>query len=350
MSKALAKRTYDQAIQEIGQLYDAARKTLIYVYWQIGQRIVEIEQDGAVRSEYGASLLQRFSDDLTLQLGRGYSRQNLDRMRTFYLQNPKKCSPASKLTWTHHVELLSVKSKILRIKLEKQAVKDNLGVKQIREIVKQHNNKNDVTFDSNVSNKNNTSSNKTPKLVVSTLKRPTNLKLKQYSVLDVGIGSVNDDAGRHAGLPLRKNQILIDCGFFCIRSVDERKGRPVCLPENIKPSFTYIAYIERVVDGDTLKVFIDVGFDTIVNQRLRLSHINTPELSTPEGQQAKIFVEKILKPGQMIIIKSHKTDIYGRFVADVFYLPNSSDADEIIKNGVYLNQQLLDERLAEILT
>ena len=57
-------------------------------YWEIGRRIVEFEQGGAKRAEYGEELLMRLADDLTKRLGRGFSRQNLQNMRQFYLACP----------------------------------------------------------------------------------------------------------------------------------------------------------------------------------------------------------------------------------------------------------------------
>lgn len=57
-------------------------------YWEIGRRIVEFEQAGAERAEYGEALIQRLAQDLTNQFGRGFSRQNLQQMRAFYLACP----------------------------------------------------------------------------------------------------------------------------------------------------------------------------------------------------------------------------------------------------------------------
>ena len=70
-------------------------------YWEIGRRIVEFEQGGEKRAEYGEGLMARLADDLTARFGRGFSRQNLQRFRLFYLSQPaeKICSTlSSKLT------------------------------------------------------------------------------------------------------------------------------------------------------------------------------------------------------------------------------------------------------------
>ncbi len=113
-------------------------------------------------------------------------------------------------------------------------------------------------------------------------------------------------------------------------------------------SYTYAATVDRVIDGDTLLALVEAGFRIIVRDRLRLRGIDCPEVGTPEGDRAKRFVEKLLPTGATIVLKSHKwkTDIHGRFVVDVFYKKGAADAREIIKDGVYLNQILLDKGLA----
>ena len=57
-------------------------------YWEIGRRIVEFEQRGEKRAEYGAELLETLATDLTSRFGRGFSRQNLQYMRQFYVAFP----------------------------------------------------------------------------------------------------------------------------------------------------------------------------------------------------------------------------------------------------------------------
>ena len=84
---------YGQLVTEISVLLNQARRgavrsvnaILTATYWQIGRRIVEHEQHGKARAEYGEELLMRLADDLTTKHGRGYSRANLQQMRLLYL-------------------------------------------------------------------------------------------------------------------------------------------------------------------------------------------------------------------------------------------------------------------------
>jgi predicted nuclease of restriction endonuclease-like (RecB) superfamily len=84
-------------------------------YWEIGRRIVEFEQAGKERAEYGQALLKRLSADLSARFGRGFSERNLEQMRLFYLSWPlEKISqtasaklPSSRISQTASVELVS---------------------------------------------------------------------------------------------------------------------------------------------------------------------------------------------------------------------------------------------------
>lgn len=112
--------------------------------------------------------------------------------------------------------------------------------------------------------------------------------------------------------------------------------------------FTFEAQVLKVLDGDTLRVDIDLGFGSHVNQELRLRGINCPELhdKSGAGQSAKTFVAEKLPAGSWIVIVTYKTDKYGRYVVDVYYSDVYKDAEDIVRHGEFLNQQLLQEGLA----
>ena len=92
---------YSGLVGGIGDLLEAARRAsartvnafMTATYWEVGRRIVEFEQGGAKRAEYGEQLLKRLADDLTSRHGRGFSVQNLENMRLFYgVCGPKEIS------------------------------------------------------------------------------------------------------------------------------------------------------------------------------------------------------------------------------------------------------------------
>jgi predicted nuclease of restriction endonuclease-like (RecB) superfamily len=151
----------------IVQLLDAARQAtarsvnalITASYWEIGRRIVEAEQQGKRRAEYGEQLIARLSSDLTTRFGRGFSRQNLQQMRSFFLTWPicqtvsgessptllptEKCqTPSGKLSlpelaqvftlpWSAYVRLLSVKDDHARQFYQTEALRGGWSVRQL---------------------------------------------------------------------------------------------------------------------------------------------------------------------------------------------------------------------------
>lgn len=96
MSNHLTSKSYEQLKTQIGELLrqgriqaSAINTILVQTYWQIGRHIVEFEQKGNVKAEYGSELLDRLSKDLTAEFGKGFSRSNLVYIRKFYLTFPK---------------------------------------------------------------------------------------------------------------------------------------------------------------------------------------------------------------------------------------------------------------------
>ena len=87
---------YEAIFGDVSGIIDAARNSaarsanaaMTAAYWLIGHRIVEFEQSGERRAAYGSALVERLAADLTRHFGRGFSRQNIQQMRRFYLSYP----------------------------------------------------------------------------------------------------------------------------------------------------------------------------------------------------------------------------------------------------------------------
>ena len=104
-NKSIKTNTYTTLLNDIAELYNYARKMLVESYWQIGGRIVEHEQQGDGKAEYGTRLLEHLSEDLQRKLGKGFSISNLRNMRRFYLDNRIHQAPGE-LNWSQPAELL----------------------------------------------------------------------------------------------------------------------------------------------------------------------------------------------------------------------------------------------------
>ncbi len=87
---------YNALVEQISLLVQSHQQNLVrtinttitFTYWHIGRYIVEFEQKGEKRAEYGTALLKNLSKDLTEQLGKGFSYRNLRLFRQFYLTFP----------------------------------------------------------------------------------------------------------------------------------------------------------------------------------------------------------------------------------------------------------------------
>ncbi len=89
--------------------YAAINSAMVEAYWQMGKRIVEQEQEGRQRADYGTRLLKTLSEELTREFGKGFSVPNLYHFRLFYLTFPEIFStPWRILTWSHYKRLLRV--------------------------------------------------------------------------------------------------------------------------------------------------------------------------------------------------------------------------------------------------
>ena len=110
--------------------------------------------------------------------------------------------------------------------------------------------------------------------------------------------------------------------------------------------YTYVARPTRTVDGDTVDIVADCGFGIESPQRLRLRGIDTPELYFRSGERARDFTEAALASVDFCIITTRKVDKYGRYLADLTYLPGEPDPQVVLDRGIFLNRQLLEERLA----
>jgi len=105
--------------------------TMLETYWNIGKYIIEYEQNGKIKAEYGLNLLKDISKDLTLKLGRGYSKSNIYNMRRLYEYYPKFQAVPGKLTWSHLGEILTIENELERNFYIVETVKENWGYREL---------------------------------------------------------------------------------------------------------------------------------------------------------------------------------------------------------------------------
>ena len=165
MERKIAKASdhdapYQAIFGDVSRIVDAARESatrsvnaaMAAAYWLIGHRIVEFEQSGEERAAYGSALIEKLANDLTSRFGRGFSRQNIQSMRLFYLTYPpdkirqtvsgksnddsievrlRELLTAFPLPWSAYVRLQSVRNVHAREFYEKEALRAGWSVRQL---------------------------------------------------------------------------------------------------------------------------------------------------------------------------------------------------------------------------
>ena len=114
--------------------------------------------------------------------------------------------------------------------------------------------------------------------------------------------------------------------------------------------YKYCCSLNRVIDGDTIDLNVDLGFHMTVVMRVRLAEIDTPELRGSErkkGLEAKKFVQETLQHAKTIGVITDKIGRYGRYVGDIYYsVQPLSPRWLVFEEGENLNQELLVKGLA----
>lgn len=118
----------EQARQQIRQTVNSA---MVQSYWEIGRLIVEDEQQGAQRAQYGKYVLQELSDRLTAQFGKGFDVRNLRYMRLFYLSFPIRNAVRSELSWTHYRSLIRIENAEARQWYLQEAISQNWSARAL---------------------------------------------------------------------------------------------------------------------------------------------------------------------------------------------------------------------------
>ena len=126
----LIKPNYKNLLAAIGRTIETARQNaarainteLVKANWEIGRHIVEFEQQGKDRAEYGSDLLATLSKDLTQQYGKGFGRRNVLDMRRFYLAYEKWQTVSAKLSWSHYIALIGISDDTERKFYERHAI------------------------------------------------------------------------------------------------------------------------------------------------------------------------------------------------------------------------------------
>ncbi len=104
---------------------------MVEAYWNIGKQIVEEEQNGKDRAEYGSYLIKELSSRLTSEFGKGFSQRNIRNMRQFYICFPIWQTLSAKLSWSHYTLLLRIENSDAREWYAEESAKANWSVRAL---------------------------------------------------------------------------------------------------------------------------------------------------------------------------------------------------------------------------
>lgn len=321
-------QTYDELVHAIRGIQAASQKRIdqainqekVREAWETGKLIDEHILHHKERADYAKNIMIRLAQDL------GTNERELYYMLEFARAYPI-LRPAAELSWSHYQQLLSLNDPEEREAVTREAIRRNWSRDQVRAEVRRRR----------------AARNQTEENIPETGLNARLGKVGIYRIIRATVGPY-------------QGQLAVDLGFANYFQPDKmnkfKEGDLVALQKGkLKKTeaydsdrYTYRAYVTQVIDGDTFKAVIDLGFNIVTEQKLRLRGLDAPEIESADGRAAKEFLVSVIASAlpagrqgakqSTVLIKTVKSDKYDRYLADVWV------------GETYVNQKLIDEGLA----
>ena len=307
----------------------------VVTYWHVGDALMS-HIDGQPRADYGDRVVADLSNDIGLSPALLW---DILRVRRCL----KALSTYEKLAWSHFKMISHLPTQSARRFYLQAANQSRWSVRQLREAI-----------DADAYEEATTQPLAVPQDQDPTAGRPLRAHFGDFHTYRT-LPSASPDS----------DDLYLDLGFHMTERVDLvglDKPRPdLVVTSHRQPNgtytftqrppntrrYTYVAWPQRIIDGDTLIAVVDPGLHHQTwPLRFRLRGIDTPELNTLAGLNARAFVQDALSQVAFVILSTYRADTYGRYLTELRYLPGESDPIVVRDKGVYLNRQLLDEHLA----
>lgn len=312
--------------QEIGSLKTQSSNVIILeTNRAIGKILATTEKKLSQLERRSGSWMQEISKSLEKHLEKGFSERTLFYCRRFY-DVYKNEELDSNLNWSHYRILCTIENPKLRSKLENEVSRGSWKREDLQKRL----------HELNVIKKRITRGNK--------WKRPEgelwHYKIKEFTkdenpLLDLGFYSYYE-------IPKQQSKL-----YKVGDTIKVKKSREGWVLEKtdliIKPRNLYFYYgeLERVIDGDTILVKLNLGFSVITRQRIRLRNVWSAELDTEAGDSNFEILKRKIPPKTKLVVRSNSKDLYGRYVGDILYSKSKiMSPEEIVRTGNYLNEEL----------
>lgn len=304
----------------------AVNQQRLLTYWELGRAMDHYLLQHKTRAAYGGQFYQRLSEDLNLGVR---TLQHCVRLfRVYPALNIKR-----PLTWSHYRYLISIPDTRKRRRWEQRIIKEKLNSRELLALLQAERH---PTLTSTLP-------------IMQTVPRG---RLYHYRLV------------KQSFILNQPSRIMVDCGFKnCVKPPqtkaqlinkrivktfvrdDGRYGISLSKATS-NDIYTYVAVVERVVDGDTLIVNVDCGFGWWHQERIRLKGVDAPEKNSIDGDRVTRWVTETLAPCTFVVIKTYKPDKYGRYLADIFYEAHQNNPHLVARHGHVLNQVMIQEGLA----
>ena len=151
-------------------------------------------------------------------------------------------------------------------------------------------------------------------------KTPTQI---QHELRELGVkGFVVKVAGSRVTMKVSECDIKKEQGVFTI---------------DINNLYTYKATCTNVVDGDTIDILLDYGFDTYAKRRVRLLGVDTPERGQDKFKEATAFTRECVEHKD-IYVQTYKSDVFGRYLANVWYEDGQRSLNDDLRDAGLLKE------------
>ncbi len=287
-------------------------------YWKVGRHIKRHLLRNKKRADYGKELYPLLSENLRIDMSTLY------RSVKFYEEYPKNLAAQPELTWSHIKILLAITDIETRRTFEKQVIEQHLNEAELKELVRKRKSLPEKQDTSTV-------------LSVSRDEPYVYLILKDEDDIEL-------DLGFRVTFPPPSSDVTV--GKVVRIEKDDTGYRVIPTVDSTTTHYVYKAKVKEVLDGDTIWVKIDLGFNVKIEQKLRFRGIDSEPIETPEGKTAKQYIEAKLSGCNFIAIKTHGRDKFDRYLTDIFYNKDETNFAKLVANGNFLNQELLDKGYA----
>jgi hypothetical protein len=225
-------------------------------YWNIGKHIHTHLLKHEDRAEYGDSLFKIIAKELRI------GERSLYASVQFYETYPKILHARAKLTWSHYRILMTIQDVQKRLEFEKKVIEENLSTRELQDIIRDYKNGN---------------KNKKKKLLKETRGLLNAYRLKPFT--ETGEPTLYIDLGFRMYINKLEKQTRYKETDIIQDTTKKGRETLIIIEENLqKYLFTYKSYVRQIIDGDTLWVTIDLGFNSRITQKVRLRGINVPKL------------------------------------------------------------------------